>query len=136
MSQSGARVIVTNRTQQRAEQLAEELQCDPVPWEKRISVQADIVVNCTSVGMFPHTDGSPFPTEALKPGTIVFDTVYNPKWTRLLTEASERGCSVVAGREMFVLQAAGQFRIFTGKPAPLELMREVVAQVLNEQSVG
>ena len=134
--QSGGRVIVTNRTHQRAEQLAEELVCDLVPWEKRISVQADMVVNCTSVGMFPHTEGSPFPTDAIKPGTIVFDTVYNPKWTRLLTEASERGCSVVAGREMFVLQAAGQFRIFTGKPAPLELMREVVDQVLDGQSAG
>ena len=54
---------------------------------------------------------------------IVFDTVYNPENTLLIKFAREQSCQVVTGVEMFVRQAAMQFQLFTGREAPVELMR-------------
>jgi shikimate 5-dehydrogenase len=57
---------------------------------------------------------------------VVFDTVYNPQWTRLLVDARAAGATVVTGIEMFVRQAARQFELFTGRPAPVEVMRSAL----------
>ena len=56
---------------------------------------------------------------------------YNPIETRLLKEAQAAGCSTVSGVELFVHQAAGQFELWTGKPAPIDLMRQVVEEKLS-----
>ena len=73
-----ADVTITNRTWERAEALAREVPCRAVKWEERAGVEADIIVNSTSIGMYPAIDASPMPKEALKPNMIVFDAVYNP----------------------------------------------------------
>jgi shikimate kinase len=86
-------------------------------------VRYDVLVNCTPLGMHPNVDDTPLPAEALVPGKVVFDTVYNPVETRLLREAKEAGCRTVPGTEMFLRQAAWQFKYFTSVEAPLEAMR-------------
>jgi shikimate dehydrogenase len=86
----------------------------------------DLVLQCTPVGMAPHADASLVPAEALHPKLTVLDAVYNPRRTRLLTEAARAGCRVVEGMEMFLGQAAVQFELWTGRPAPLEVMRRVL----------
>jgi 3-dehydroquinate dehydratase/shikimate dehydrogenase len=123
LKQRGARVIVSNRTIDRARQWAEPWGCETVAWESRHDVQADVLVNCTALGMSPHVDATPYDQPALQPGMIVFDTVYNPRSTRLIQEARARGCKTIIGIEMFVRQAALQFELFTGRPAPLDVMR-------------
>ena len=60
------------------------------------------------------------------PETVVFDTIYNPMKTKLLRHAEANGAKTIGGVEMFVRQAAGQFTAWTGKPAPTDVMREVV----------
>jgi shikimate 5-dehydrogenase len=62
---------------------------------------------------------------------VVFDTIYNPVETRLLREAKAAGCVTIAGTEMFVRQAAAQFEAWTGRPAPLEVFRQVLLQRLG-----
>jgi 3-dehydroquinate dehydratase/shikimate dehydrogenase len=62
--------------------------------------------------------------------------VYDPAETRLLKLAKERGAEVIAGSEMFVHQAARQFEIWTGKPAPREDMLRIVNQALAERSAS
>lgn len=118
-----ASVVVTNRNRPRADELAAALGCGVVDWETRTKVRHDVLVNCTPLGMHPNVDDTPFPAEALLPGKVVFDTVYNPVETRLLREAKETGCRTVPGTEMFLRQAAWQFKYFTGIEAPLEAMR-------------
>ncbi|HRA87629.1 MAG TPA: hypothetical protein PK992_06165, partial [Planctomycetaceae bacterium] len=86
----------------------------------------EILINCTAVGMHPKLDESPFEPHWLGDSTLVFDTVYNPEQTLLLKHARERGCPTVSGVEMFVRQAAKQFELFTGQPAPLEYMAETL----------
>lgn len=63
--------------------------------------------------------------------SVVFDAIYVPMTTRLLQEAEMAGCQTVSGVEMFVGQAAQQFQLFTGKDAPVDLMRKVVIDDLK-----
>jgi shikimate dehydrogenase len=87
---------------------------------------ADVVIHCTSIGMHPKVDASLVPAALFRPGQVVFDIVYTPLETKLLREARAHGAQVIAGIEMFVNQAALQFRHFTGVEAPVAVMRQVV----------
>ena len=128
---AGALVIISNRTAERATELAAELGCQQISWEHRGTGFADILVNCTSVGMHPNVDETPFPESQFRENMLVFDTVYNPENTLLLKQARGRGCVTVSGIEMFIRQAALQFEQFTGRPAPLETMRETLRQSIS-----
>lgn len=88
--------------------------------------EADVVLHCTPVGMTPETGRSLVPAALLRPELAVFDAVYNPRRTLLLSQAAERGCRVVEGMEMFLGQAMVQFELWTGQRAPLEVMRKVI----------
>jgi shikimate dehydrogenase len=92
--------------------------------------KADLVVNCTPVGMHPKTDATPVPAELLRPGQAVFDIVYTPLETQLLRDAGEKGLTTVSGAEMFIYQAVLQFEQFTGEQAPENVMRRVVMEHL------
>jgi 3-dehydroquinate dehydratase/shikimate dehydrogenase len=76
-------------------------------------------------------DECPVHAGFLKPGLFVFDTIYTPETTMLIREAQDRGGHVVTGVEMFVRQAALQFKLFTGKEAPFEMMDKVVHRALS-----
>jgi 3-dehydroquinate dehydratase/shikimate dehydrogenase len=62
---------------------------------------------------------------------MVFDTVYTPETTMLIREARDRECHTLTGVDMFVRQAGLQFELFTGQPAPLELMTKLVRRALS-----
>jgi shikimate 5-dehydrogenase len=81
--------------------------------------------------MSPNFNDTPVPAEALNPGMLVMDTVYNPRETRLLWEAKQRGCVTIDGLAMFVNQGAFQFELWTGEKAPLPVMRAAVAAALG-----
>ena len=66
----------------------------------------------------------------------VFDMIYDPAETRLMKLAKERGAEVIPGIEMFVQQAARQFEIWTGKPAPWDDMLRVVMLALQERTAA
>ncbi|MBV8488321.1 MAG: type I 3-dehydroquinate dehydratase, partial [Planctomycetaceae bacterium] len=86
----GARVTITNRHDERAKALAEQIGCRMVTWSQRATSIADVVINCTPVGMHPHVDDTPLPPSAFsRPGIVVFDTVYHPENTMLLKLARE-----------------------------------------------
>ena len=127
----GAEVAIYNRTFPRAEALAAEFGAAAAPLEAAAQLSAEIVVNCTSVGMHPNVADTPIPAEALAGVKVVFDTIYNPPETRLLREAAAAGAACVSGVDMFVNQAVTQFEIWTDRPAPRQLMREVVLKQLQ-----
>ena len=131
MQQNGASVVVTNRTRNRAKALAEEAGCLTTPWENRGSEQCDVLINCTSVGMHPNVNESPYEQHWLNESMLVFDTVYTPENTLLLKHARQRGCPTASGIEMFVRQAARQFQLFTGQQPPIEYMMETLRRSLS-----
>lgn len=94
---------------------------------------ADILVNATSVGMSPDINKSPVPAKLLKSSLVVFDIVYNPIMTRLLTEAKAVGARVISGIDMLAWQGALAFEKWTGQPAPLDLMRREAIRMLEDR---
>lgn len=92
---------------------------------------ADVLINATSVGMYPNIDETPVTANLLSSDLVVFDIVYNPVKTRLLAEAEAAGAKTISGLDMFVWQGALAFEKWTGLKAPLELMREEVIKVLS-----
>ena len=93
--------------------------------------KADLIINCTPIGMHPKVDASVVPADLFRTGQVVFDVVYTPLETKLLADARARGLKVVSGVEMFINQAALQFEQFTGVEAPVEVMRRVVMENLQ-----
>jgi len=131
----GADVTVYNRTVSRAEALAKEFNCTAAGMNEAEQLTAEILINCTSVGMHPGVAACPL--AAIPPGVkVVFDTIYNPARTRLLAQAQAAGCLTVSGLEMFVNQAAAQFQLWTGRPAPVMTMRRVVQDRLGRGASG
>jgi shikimate dehydrogenase len=131
MAAAGARVTVVNRSEERGKRLAARQQTAYCPLGAFGGLEWDILVNATPVGMHPDVDAIPVPEEEIRPGTVVMDTVYNPMRTRLIHAAAKRGCRVVTGDAMFVHQGAAQFTLWTGRPAPVEAMREAVRTALG-----
>ena len=131
VAQEGGVVTIANRSKNRGFKLSEELKCQHVTWGNRGSVGADILVNCTPVGMSPNMNESPFEQHWLRDGMIVFDTIYNPENTLLLKRSKEHLCHNVSGIEMFVRQAAAQFQLFTGKEASLDELRSTLRRAIS-----
>jgi 3-dehydroquinate dehydratase/shikimate dehydrogenase len=126
LKQKKAKITIVNRTEARAEALAGDLGCDHRGLGELGKLDTDILVNCTSVGMHPNINDMPVPADVLRPGMWVFDAVYNPPETRLLREAAARGCRTLDGVRMFVLQAAQQFELWTGRSAPVQPMEGII----------
>lgn len=131
LHREGALLTITSRTLERSKKLADELGCRYVDWNARHSTTAHVIVNCTPVGMHPKIDESPLHASFLKPGLVVFDTVYIPETTLLVKEARQRGCTVITGVDFFVRQAAAQVRLFTGQEPPIALIARVVKRALS-----
>jgi len=92
---------------------------------------ADLIINCTPVGMHPNVDATLVPEHLFRPGQVIFDVVYNPLETKLLRQAKAKGLKAIPGVEMFINQAILQFERFAGADAPEELMRSVVMEQLS-----
>jgi shikimate dehydrogenase len=135
-------VAILNRTPQKAERLADMVcekagrsDVDALPIEgeeaRRAVEAADIVVDCTSVGMHPNEDVPPAVAEAwLHAGQVVCDLTYNPRETVLLKAARRRGSTPVDGTGMLVHQGAIALEIWTGRAAPVETMRAALLGAL------
>ena len=96
--------------------------------------ESQLLIHCTPVGMHPKTAASAVPPSLLHKELAVMDIVYNPLKTKLLADAAERGLKTISGVEMFVNQAVIQFELWTGKPAPRAVMRDVVLHHLAAPS--
>jgi shikimate dehydrogenase len=129
LKQRGGAMTILNRAVEikMAQALATEIGC---PWGDLAQLepitQADIVINATSVGMYPDVAKTVIAIRHLRPEQVVYDVVYNPLETRFLREAKKRGCRVIPGYEMLLLQGVAQFELWTGKSAPVDLMRTIL----------
>ena len=143
LARCGTKIALANRTAARAAELAEELNerlgddairpvsMDSRELEKAVE-RAEILVNTTSVGMSPDVEAMPpIPADALHPNLFVYDLIYNPLETRLLREARRRGSRGAHGAGMLAQQGALALELWTGQPAPVKLMEQVVVEALD-----
>ena len=94
--------------------------------------EADLLINATSVGMKPNANQTLIPRRLLKPDLAVMDIVYNPIETKLAKDAKAAGAKVVSGVEMLIYQGAASFEIWTGRSAPVEVMRKAALNSLQK----
>ncbi len=111
----GCPVTVYARTPEKAAALADTFTCSSAQWEDRPRRQGMVLINTTPIGMWPETDASPMPPDALAGCRLVFDMIYRPNKTRLLLDAEAVGCKTLNGLDMFVRQATMQFALWTGR---------------------
>lgn len=133
MSQGGI-AIIFNRSKDSGKRLADDLGTEYRPLSEIKKARCDILINTTPVGMFPAVDATPVEKKVFEKDMIVMDIIYNPLKTLLLKEAEAMGCSTVDGVSMFVYQGAFQFELWTGKEAPIHVMRKAVLDALGVQS--
>jgi len=128
----GAIVKVYNRTVAKAESLAREFRC----WAGGLEelgeiVDAEIIINTTSVGLSGTKDESLVNPDFIKSHHICFDAVYTPYETKFLRDAKAVGATIIHGTEMLIHQGMVQFKHFTNQNAPEEVMRQAVLQALG-----
>jgi shikimate dehydrogenase len=128
------RVIVFNRHLHRAEGLvrhfgrsASHMELRAMPWHESVIeaelAKAKVLVNSTAVGL--SSDETPIPAELMPPDMLVLDLIYTPAETRLLRDAKSAGASAAMNGELMLLhQGAAALQLWTGQPAPIELMRQ------------
>ena len=135
-----AELVVVDRTEANARELAELVTAGesnvsvlPVAWEGdyRIPPETHVLINATSVGALDPDARLPLDLDTLTSQTIVADVTFNPPRTWLLCQAAERGCTTLDGLEVFVDQAAINFRHWTGIEPDRAVMREAVEEFLE-----
>jgi shikimate dehydrogenase len=131
LQEKGATVILANRTLAKGQALARDLNCEFYPLEDIKGLKADVLVNATSVGMTPNVGATPVAKTFLKNIPAVMDIVYSPLETRLLREAKQGGCKTVNGTDMLLFQGVAQFELWTGRKAPVDVMREKLFSQLD-----
>ena len=126
-SENVAELFLVNRTQSKAEEITKEIK-RRFPSVRVASgfpkAAVDLVMNATSLGL-KADDASPLDEKqfSLKQTRAVYDMIYQPAETKLLAAAKAAGCKTANGIGMLVHQGAKAFEIWTGKSAPLDVMR-------------
>jgi shikimate dehydrogenase len=132
LSESGAKVKITNRTLTKAASLAEKFDnVTAVEFDTLAKGHYEAVVNCTPVGMKGFPNDIPLPVETIQKGMLVIDTIYNPEVTRLLEVARDKGATPVSGKDMLIYQALKAFELWTGKAPTYEVMEQAFREALT-----
>jgi 3-dehydroquinate dehydratase / shikimate dehydrogenase len=134
LKERGAEVYVLNRTLAQAQKLARSARARTLKRADLKKLSFDVIINATPVGM-GNSQESPLNQDEIK-ARYVFEMIYDPPETRLMKLAKAAGAEVIPGVEMFVQQAARQFEIWTGKPAPWDEMLRVVTKILEERAAA
>jgi shikimate dehydrogenase len=130
LKEKGSQVIISNRSPDKAHELAKDLGFVNQPLLSIREPNFDIIINATSVGMVPYDAESPLPKKFLKEGMLVMDIVYQPLKTKLLQEAEEQGCRIINGLEMLARQGAAQLEIWTGRRPEIHQIKEDLHRAL------
>jgi len=132
LKERGCEVFILNRSMAAAQKLARRAKARTLKRADLKKVSFDVIINATPVGM-GNSRESPLNENEIN-ARYVFDMIYDPPETRLMTLAKARGAQLIPGIEMFVHQAARQFEIWSGKPAPWDDMLRVVTIALQERA--
>jgi 3-dehydroquinate dehydratase/shikimate dehydrogenase len=134
LKERGAEVWILNRTSAKAQKLARQAKARTIKRADLRKIAFDVIINATPVGM-GNTRDCPLKDDEIQ-ANVVFDMVYDPVETHFLQVARAKGIAVIPGVEMFVQQAARQFEIWTGKPAPAGDMLRAVTITLQDRAAG
>jgi shikimate dehydrogenase len=135
-------ISVVNRSAERGAELVRVIndktpsKAELIVWESKYKVQpdADIVINATSIGLYPHVDGRlDVEIESLKPAMVVADVIPNPPRTHFIKDAEARGCTIVDGLGMLVNQGVISIKYWTGIDADATIMRRKLEDIYGKE---
>jgi shikimate dehydrogenase len=141
-------IVIANRTPARSHELVTHFQLNSktialkaCPADQKtlnhLATDARLIINATSIGMSPVTDASPLGTWMnFHPEQIVFDLIYTPHATKLLTFAERSGARTISGLEMFLHQGARSFELWLKKTMPLEQIRPMIEKELKNRQLN
>jgi shikimate dehydrogenase len=138
LAKMGNHVFIANRSHSHALEICKKLgQFVHVKAVKNEDIpdvidDMNILINCTPLGMLGGPKGSFISHDLIDSHLTVFDMVYNPKITPLLKAAIKKSARIIYGHEMFVLQGALAFELWTKKKAPLDIMQKTVLERLKD----
>ena len=135
------KIYIGNRTLSKAQALVDDINQNFAPVAEVVDLgdqailkekikESDVVMNNTGLGMLTSLNETPIPKEYLRPGQLCFDATYNPAKTRFLAEAEEMGCKIMNGLGMSLYQGAEQIELWSGKAAPVDVMRQELMNIL------
>jgi len=137
-----AEIVIVNRNEARGRELVTLLvehtgaRASYQAWSDNLDIpgDVDVLVNATSIGLYPDVEDMPsLDYETIKPGLVVCDVIPNPPRTRFLEAAEARGAVTLDGLGMLVYQGAIAFKLWTGKDAPVEVMKQALAAEFSAQ---
>ncbi len=144
LANAGAKLTIANRTVPKARALASTIEQKLGINVEMVSLaraeltealkNADVLINATSVGMYPKADQTLVSASMMHRGLIVNDIVYKPLQTRLLREARRAGGRTIDGLGMLAHQGALAFEIWTGKRAPIKVMEAAAKRQLKGEN--
>lgn len=117
-------IILSNRTAQKGKKIAKDFHIEFVEWSKRTNIQAEIIINATSIGMFPKINSLPISKKNIICAQLVIDIVTNPSNTKLIQIAKINKIPSINGTKMALNQAYEQFKLYTGKKPPKHVMQK------------
>jgi 3-dehydroquinate dehydratase/shikimate dehydrogenase len=126
LKERGCALIIASHDKAAAHQLAQELECRFVQFEAMYSTNHDVLIVC-------DTDKTPIHPGYLKSGMTVLDARSEVGTSSLVREAQQRGCAVVAARQLWLEQVAMQARLLTGKEVPAQLLADAAPWLLDEE---
>jgi shikimate dehydrogenase len=138
LKERDCQLVVVNRSKKGGEALSKELGCDYLPISSLVrmkagELEADVIINATSLGMYPRDKETPISKKLLEEGMMVMDIVYEPLQTKLLREAKKKGCLTINGLEMLVRQGVAQFMIWTGRKPEIGQIKKDLRRVLERE---
>ncbi|MFP3904638.1 MAG: shikimate dehydrogenase family protein, partial [Armatimonadota bacterium] len=141
-----ARLVILNRTPEKADQVANMVRNNVADLtvitgdltsrhSQDLIGASEVLIDCTSVGMYPDVDVDPVvPGELLNEDMIVCDLTYNPRETVLLKAAKTVGANTLEGTGMLLYQGASAYELWTGRDAPVEVMRQALLDALKQRA--
>lgn len=132
---AGARATLFARDVSKAERLSKAFGASAAKLEGALFADFEVVVNATPLGTRGAQEmETPARSNQLRGARLAYDLVYNPRVTRFLLEAQDAGCEILGGAEMLIAQATEQFRLWTGRRAPVDVMRGAALRALESKA--
>ena len=119
-------IKLSNRTLKNARKLSKQFDVDLIRWSEKENIKTDIIINTTSVGMYPNSSQTPISNNSIKNSKIIMDVISNPSETKLLKLAKRNKKIIINGLSLAFHQALAQFKLFTGKNPPVKKMQNAV----------
>ena len=134
-------IYITDIVEENSKALAQDIntyfapvaECVPFGDFSRIG-ECGVIMNATGIGMGKTMGKSPLPEEDIVPGRLYYDACYNPDKTQFLLNAEKKGCKILNGLGMSLYQSLTQIKLWTGREAPIEVMRQELIQILREKA--